>query len=408
VIPVKTYLEVIKDLQPKHTWISSLADAPSLDEKMSVALRKLIDETMFEYDPQQFEGLLDDVSRLLDKCLAYRREHDELVGNAIRQALEYELFNGQREVLEELDAASWIRDISLIEAERHRRAVQRFDDDTKVPLAAGFSSLAQAAADVSVAIADAEQVRQDRVHQRWALLADYQWALELRHSTPGHPLNFAERAERVEKYLLSDLVEAFAKATAAVAGTNAALGIPAIVNPLNAIPDNKAPLDAFIHQTRRLIQLIEMRTQGEWHHETHHTLENPGLGMEYKFSFGGHSSKTARLQSVGASLILRDAAAVLTPEHIRAGLSISVKSPFSVPTIERRSFELRDVSIVTPHIQESFYSAWPIYNLPGKPSLSFTCVPLSLWHPNAAANVDWNVVASIQLCFTYAVTGPTI
>src|SRR5262249_49415155 len=44
------------------------------------------------YDPYLYESLMADVAKLLDRCLANRRECSDLEAQGVRRALEYDLF----------------------------------------------------------------------------------------------------------------------------------------------------------------------------------------------------------------------------------------------------------------------------------------------------------------------------
>jgi hypothetical protein len=218
-----TFSEIASSLQGRHTWLKPLVelDGLNLDKIIGQALTEWRDahkgETP-EYDPLQFERWLNDVGMLLDRCLAYRREYNDLVGSAVRQALEYNLFEMQRDSSEDLEKASWVENLKRAEAAAQANAAAQFEKDPNAPLASGFAETARGAQSISAQTADAEVTRKGLVSTRWQAYIDYQEQLEARHTAPGHPLNFAERGLRVRELLLQDLLEAASKYHSAAAG----------------------------------------------------------------------------------------------------------------------------------------------------------------------------------------------
>src|SRR6185503_1274983 len=83
-----------------------------------------------------------ELSKLVDRCLAYRREYNDLIANAVRQGLEYDLFSKQVDVLVKLDSMSWVEQLRRMEATNQHNAMNEFSADPGSVLARGFGSLA--------------------------------------------------------------------------------------------------------------------------------------------------------------------------------------------------------------------------------------------------------------------------
>src|SRR5262245_1912511 len=60
------------------------------------------------YDGYQVDDLINDVSRLLDRCLVYRREYTELEATAVKAAMDYDLFTKTLNVNRDIEKSEWI------------------------------------------------------------------------------------------------------------------------------------------------------------------------------------------------------------------------------------------------------------------------------------------------------------
>ena len=157
-------------------------------------------------------ALLSSAGRLLDRCLAYRREYQDLQGAVARQVLDYDLFEKQLGNLMALDEAAWQTELRRAEADAQRRAAEQFA--LSPGLGQGFEALASGAAALADSTVAAEEARRGHVRDRWAALVEHQAKLKARHEEPGHVLNFAERARSVLGFLLEYFSEAAEKAVA--------------------------------------------------------------------------------------------------------------------------------------------------------------------------------------------------
>src|SRR2546430_1483717 len=81
------------------------------------------------HDFYQVEDNFEEITRLLDNCLAYRREIYELQSMATKTALEYELFSKQLDSLKELERANGIRKQLEAQLPHDSAATSAFTDD---------------------------------------------------------------------------------------------------------------------------------------------------------------------------------------------------------------------------------------------------------------------------------------
>ena len=256
---METIQDFSRPLQPEYPWLKFLVDNPDLDVRLQDVVSVLIlDVAISAYNTRQFNNLLQDVATLLDRCLAYRREYQDLAGQALQQAMDYKFFTDQRHVSENLELASWIEDIKQADGKARALAADHFASAAdKDPLAAGFSAMAradQAASEKSVA---AETARKALVRDRWGVLTKQQDSLKQMHSLDGHPLNFGDRAARISRFLLEDFKEAGLKAMAAQRGIQDMFGY----TPDYSWQHDQHPLDQLVILTRGLIRGLDRSSQ---------------------------------------------------------------------------------------------------------------------------------------------------
>jgi len=213
------------------------------------------------YDPLLYERHLSDVSRLLDRCLAYRRECADLERQAINRALEYQLFTDMKEYSEELTSQL----TATLPLERTRdgqaatgNALQAVKNELKA-----LSPAYIGGADSSQAAIEIQSAKKRTLDSILDLQTKYQKDLQLRHETPGHALNYAERRNRVVSLLKQDVAEAYEKALAACAGLQAQLAVSASKYPF-PVPHEETQkdkdidlLDNFVMWTRDVLAEFE-------------------------------------------------------------------------------------------------------------------------------------------------------
>jgi len=208
-----------------YGWLTPLV--VSIDSITAAALTPFADKDP-QYDPYQVEDHLEEISRLLDNCLAYRREIYELQGMATKTALEYELFSKQFDSLKKLDRADGIR--KQLDAQRPH------DSDATTAFAdAGFKAMARATLAGLNSQMDWETARMGFVDTKWQMLDQYQRALNARHSEPGNALNYVERFDRVLAFYKDDITQAYVLSRAASAGLGLLSEIKAELPPIEGV-----------------------------------------------------------------------------------------------------------------------------------------------------------------------------
>lgn len=343
-------LKASLELAKSYKWLEELI--PSTDDDIVKALEPWKDADKTNYLKQNFELHLSDLSRLLDRCLAYRREYNELQASATRQALDYQLFTDLYDSSLALERADWIKGLRETEAKGQGRAAEKFKK-TRTQLAGGFAELALTAEQVNKQSAEGEGERIALVHKRWELLKIHQNMLQLQHTEPGHPLNFKEQADRVRAFLLQDIEEAADKANAAYLGVESILRLKA---PERKYTEATAdPLGKFVMWTRKLIRDTEIVLQREIETELTFTLDLKG-SRKGGFAFNPAGDLVgARLKSVGVALTLKDTTISNAPYIVVDNVEIS---PPNRPT-----FHLRSVGMLQPNMPVRSYSGQAVANI---------------------------------------------
>jgi hypothetical protein len=112
------------------------------------------------YDIFALEENLSSLSTLLDRCLTYRREDQELEIAAVQQAMAYDLHRTQRESLMALELAEAIKNRYDAEATAQTQASNKFHDATRNnALAAGFKEIADGTSNSLCIASQWEQTR---------------------------------------------------------------------------------------------------------------------------------------------------------------------------------------------------------------------------------------------------------
>ncbi len=207
----------------RYPWLQPFDQ--TFDDRIADYLSDLLHEHANPYDPMPVEDLVSDVSAILNRCMLYRREIYDLEAQAVRQALDYELFTKQWSILKDLDLADQIEKGRAIDQTTQKAASKEFSHAEDPGLAAGFSKLTEGGAMVAAEAVAGEQNRKNLVTQKYQLLRDYQGALESRHISPGNALNFGERLERLLRFVRQDIRIAYLKVEAAEVGLVDVFGI---------------------------------------------------------------------------------------------------------------------------------------------------------------------------------------
>ena len=250
----------VRAVLASYSWLGFALTDKSTDDLFVDELRDHNSQPRpLSYDPIKYESLLADVRDLLDRCLTYRREYEELSATAIRQGLEYQLFKAQQPAVQALETAAWLADQRTSDAQAQATVAEKFGTSSGGTLEAGFQSAALAAQSSAKLAAANERERQDLVAGKWAVLVAYQDSLEGRHTTTGHPLNYAERAARVRKFMMEDFRESVEKSLSIGTGVSWVHGVA----PPPAWTTSVTPLDDLVSWVRGIIRELDRRSHSE-------------------------------------------------------------------------------------------------------------------------------------------------
>jgi class 3 adenylate cyclase len=241
-----------KKLAQKVPWLTPI------DGPFSLLLNEAIDANPIEplwYDPLLIEGLFKDVGEILNRCLIYRRDAQELETIAVKVAADYakftELVPNQREA--EVNAQALDRLTVEFDAAVGSAAAFQSDVTNKIPIASGLSAIEigkQKAIQSAIILANRQITL---VEERWQMAVKYEDQAQARHIEPGSSHNYSDRMKRILRFLAEDLQEAFAKSRAMLAGVRHIYGKD------YSIPDIKADtsLDELVHVVRAASRYLE-------------------------------------------------------------------------------------------------------------------------------------------------------
>jgi hypothetical protein len=223
--------------------------------------------TVPPYDPYQVESLTSSTSSLLDRCLTYRREMQDLEEAAVKRAFEYDLFDSQYDEQLVIELAAHQLMQRQLEQKGHLDAADKFSAASSgTPperTAEGFAVLSRAnAASLSAAV-EGETQRQSSVRAKWRALRVYQDRLQDRHNVPGHALNYGDRRARLEAFLRQDISIAFQKLRCVAVGLNRILQIPSGQGLTIPTPTAYRYLDQLVMFLRMAIDVAERGTLEE-------------------------------------------------------------------------------------------------------------------------------------------------
>ncbi len=204
------------------------------------------------YDPFQVEDLLADISKLLDRCLVYRREYEQLDTSAVKAVMDDQLFLNQLGSLKSLELAESIERQRIAERTQHALAAGRFDKN------GGWRYMALAAVASSDEALKGEGERKSAVADKWKHLEEYMQTMRQRFEAPGNSFNFSDRLSRLLKFYESDLIEAYQRARAAEKGLRLVFGIN---SPLPDLRVSDRILDDLVAWNRKSIDLLDVQLE---------------------------------------------------------------------------------------------------------------------------------------------------
>ncbi|WP_143348625.1 hypothetical protein [Ensifer adhaerens] len=213
------------------------------------------------HDYVQVEFLLRDCSRVLERCLAYRREYLDLDARAVARAAELKLFRLQRPILEAIESQGETQGVFEAENNGYISAETAFRSDVSA-LGKGFAEAYSGMKGTLQARRGLEESRLQLISQKWQNLAAHEDSIEAKSATTGHSLNYGDRARRVREFLIDDVTEAFLKSKAVNAGLKYLFGtedsLPAPHSPDGSV--NEDYLDELVDWCRRSVRNLETFT----------------------------------------------------------------------------------------------------------------------------------------------------
>jgi hypothetical protein len=432
-VQIKSLIESSKWIQTKHTLADEFSFLKDFDKDIHVdsIVYQVINKVKSKepiYDPYQIESLLSSSSNLLDRCLTYRREMYDLEAQAVRRALEYKLFKDQYNAQLNIELAS----SAEAQREEERKGQEAAKDKFALSqpsdgLGNGFQAIAAGSAASSARAIIGEKERKENVRKKWVASKEYQEALESRHTTPGHSLNYSERYNRLRSFLEQDISAAYQKLRCCSLASNKVLGTQL---PTLSDPTEFGYLDYLVTYLRDLIEQATITTEPEVEieHVVHlrlkkatkgdgSTSEAAPVGAEWDtifdpvtgkglLSFNLKSEfptvfKRVRMKGVGLSVLwdapeapatrLRSLSAVVFPprvDNLFSAGSFRDRPPVVLDRVylydpaQSRAFNTTAVSNVDPRgdwkIQISSNATFPDINLHGRTKASILDVKLHL------------------------------
>lgn len=249
-----------------HSWLKDFAEP--VDKLISLELVS-VDTTPLQYDPCSFESLLVTAGERLDVCLMRRQDIVDLLDRAVRQALGHELFEKLRAEDDRLESASSLVEQSKLAKTSAEDAAREFGGaSADQKLTQGMKHSARGAARIAADAEARESERLAALKTKAALQREHAEMLRSFSTSPGHAINYEQRAKRVMTLLVDDVKEAYLKIVAAQAGLKECLGLDIPLPSLaytNAqvrqgsepqwAPSN--PLDALVLWSRDAVRKLE-------------------------------------------------------------------------------------------------------------------------------------------------------
>lgn len=207
-------------------------------------------------DPFYVDTHLSDLGLFLESVALFRSQYLDLEERAVKSALEYDLARKNNAIARRIETSRYSIDRS-----------NRLSDLSK-----GIASLASSDASViakyvesyflgsgelqSVDAKNAGEVI-ELIQEKWDNVSVKLDELEARHASPGHALNYAERAGKLRALLIADLKSAIRKYHAVRVGLNLVYGTEIEVIDWFGLPDADLNLvDHMMHWHRRMSRLV--------------------------------------------------------------------------------------------------------------------------------------------------------
>jgi hypothetical protein len=163
------------------------------------------------------EQLIYDASILLDRCVTYRREANELAILGVKAELEYETYCALKQDEDKSQKLALRARQSEIEKEGFAKSAALFEPPAD-PLAAGLRAQSETTADSAKITSEAENLRSKLIDARRGVLDALNETMHSRLGEPGNAHNFGDRWKRIVRLLQQDILVAYQKLAAAEVG----------------------------------------------------------------------------------------------------------------------------------------------------------------------------------------------
>lgn len=186
---------------------------PPLEVSLDTQLRAWLEEREHEqpeYNGYQFEKFFAEAGMHLDACLRFAKEAANLEAEAVQQAMAYRLFQRNSETIKEIESSGWNKGLLesvLTSSTASAKAFKELDHS----LAIGLSTLSEGSVQTAEKKLELSSQIRSLIGQKWGAIDDYEDALQQRHSTAGHALNYQERLKHVLVRLFDEFGMAYFK-----------------------------------------------------------------------------------------------------------------------------------------------------------------------------------------------------
>lgn len=220
------------------------------------------------FSPLQFEALLVDIGRLLDRCLLLRREAEDAYALAVQQLFDHLLFSEQVDALRRIELDEGLVPSTTEDLKGHVRARDKFDlAGGGEPLSGGFKEIAEGRAQQAQRLLDWYSERETLVNKKWSVIQNHRTALNVLQTAPGGSMNAAYRYKRACDHLLEEFHIAYLKAIYAADGLVLVQGLRSLSLRLTRVPLEGSILDEFVSWARKSITLLEREQHYDQRHE---------------------------------------------------------------------------------------------------------------------------------------------
>jgi hypothetical protein len=223
------------------------------DEQIAATLTQTKSQIVgYPFNPFLVEMLLGDISALLDRAAAYKKEAAELEINAVTAAVEH-YYSGLS--LDEEEALAILVASNEPDALEKKGADDAYGSFSKgtTPLESGLSAFAQQKALALATQSNNALKRQEHIKQRFEAARTRRAKLLERLLAPGSAMNYRERYQRALSLLEEDVADAYTRIICAQAGLAQRLRIQQPV----PSPSSPKPLESLISWARQAMRDVE-------------------------------------------------------------------------------------------------------------------------------------------------------